>query len=77
VEKGRAAVCHAHFLVHVGADYSEWQTQLKPHFSVETMISVTLLFVDDQVILAESEDELEMATLQLSDKMATCNLEIS
>jgi hypothetical protein len=56
---------------------SEWQMQLKSHCSIRTVILDTLLFADDQVTFAESEDELQMATLQLSDIMATYNLEIS
>jgi hypothetical protein len=46
---------------------SEWQMQLKSHFSVRTMILHTLLSADDQVISAKSEDELQMSTLQLSN----------
>jgi hypothetical protein len=38
--------------------------------------SDTLIFADDQVIHANSEVELQMATLQLSNKMAAYNLDI-
>jgi hypothetical protein len=42
-----------------------------------TIILDTLLFADDRVIFTKSEDELQMATLQLSNIMATYNLETS
>jgi beta-xylosidase len=56
---------------------SEWQTQLRSHFRLGTVILDTLLFADDQVIFTKSKDELQMATLQLNNIMATYNLEIS
>jgi hypothetical protein len=49
------------------ASSSEWQMRLKFYFSVGTMTLDTLLFDDDQVIFAKSEDELQMATLRLSN----------
>jgi uncharacterized protein YfkK (UPF0435 family) len=55
------------FSIYMDAASSEWQMQLKSHFSVGTMISDTLLSADDQVIFAKSEDELHMSTLQLSN----------
>jgi hypothetical protein len=59
------------------ADTSEWQMQLESHFRIVTMTLGTLLFVDDLVIFAESEDELQMSTLRLGYIMTTCNMEIS
>jgi hypothetical protein len=56
---------------------SEWQTQLSSHFRLGTMILDISLFADDQVIFTKSKDKLQMATLQLSNIMATYNLEIS
>jgi hypothetical protein len=41
------------------------------------MILDTLLFADDQVIFTKSEDELQMATLQLNNIMETYRFEIS
>jgi hypothetical protein len=55
---------------------SEWQMHLKYYFSLGTMILYTLLFAEDQVIFIKSVDELQMATLQLSNIMAIYNLEI-
>jgi hypothetical protein len=53
-----------------------WQMQLRIHFNLGAMILDTL-FVDEQVVFAKSEDELQMATLQLNNIMTTYNLEIS
>jgi hypothetical protein len=43
----------------------EWQMQLKSHFTVGTTILDILLFVNNQVIFAKSEYELQMVILQL------------
>jgi hypothetical protein len=64
------------FITCMDADTPEWQMQLESHFSVGTMTLDTLLFIDDLVIFAESEDELQMATLRLGYIMTTYNLEI-
>jgi hypothetical protein len=56
---------------------SEWQVQLKYHFSLGKITLDILLFADVQIIFAKSKDELQMATLPLGDKMSTYNLEMS
>jgi hypothetical protein len=65
------------FSIYMDAATSQWQTQLRSHFRLGTMILDTLSFADDQVIFTKSEDELQMATLQFNNTMATYNLEIS
>jgi hypothetical protein len=65
------------FSICIDATTNEWQMQLGSHFSLGSVILDTSLFADDLVIFGESEDELQMATLQLSNIMATYNLEIS
>jgi hypothetical protein len=55
---------------------SEWQLQPKSHFRGGTMILDALLSADVQVMFAKSEDELQLAKLQLSNIMVTYNLEI-
>jgi hypothetical protein len=55
----------------------EWQMQLKSHFSLVTIILDTLLFAYNQAIFAKPEYELQTDTVQLGNKMATYNLEIS
>jgi hypothetical protein len=75
---GRQCCRLSHTLsVFVVADSSEWQIQQKSHFSLWKMISDTLLFADDQVIFSKSEDELQMATLHLSNTMTACDLDLS
>jgi hypothetical protein len=56
---------------------AQWQMQQRSYFNLGTMILDMLLFSDDQVLCAKSDDELQMATLQLSNIMAAYNLEIS
>jgi hypothetical protein len=56
---------------------TEWQMELRSPFSLGTIILDTLLFADDQVIFAKSEDELQMATLQINNVFATYSLDIS
>jgi hypothetical protein len=41
---------------------SEWQMQLKFHFGLGAVILDTLLFADDHVIFANSEDEDDCTT---------------
>jgi hypothetical protein len=53
--------------IYMDAASSEWQMQLKSHFSVRTMVLHTLLSADCHVIFAKLEDELQMSTLQLSN----------
>jgi hypothetical protein len=80
-EPAGTALCHPNFSIYIyiymGAAISEWQMQLKCHFSLGPMILDTLLFAADQVIFAISEDELHMATLQFTDTQTTCKLKIS
>jgi hypothetical protein len=46
--------------------FSEWKSKLRTNFRLGKMILNTLMFADDQVIFAQSENELQMATQLLN-----------
>jgi retron-type reverse transcriptase len=43
----------------------EWQKELQTHYITENISLNTLLFADDQVVLADSEDNLQRAVYKL------------
>lgn len=65
------------FNIYLDAAVIEWQTQLSKHFKLGTTIVDTIMFADDQVICAESENQLQIATLLLKKTMENYNLKIS
>jgi hypothetical protein len=55
----------------------EWQSKLRTNFRLGKMILNTLMFADDQVIFAHSENEPQMTTQLLNKTTLNYNLEIS
>ena len=65
------------FNIYMDAAICEWQTQLRQNFEINAITLNTILFADDQVVFAENENNLQVATFQLEKTMKTYNLPIS
>jgi hypothetical protein len=56
----------------------EWKTENNPEIWLkETAALNTLLFADDQIIIRESEDELQRSTFYLNNICKSYNLKVS
>jgi retron-type reverse transcriptase len=55
----------------------EWQKELQTHYIIDNISLNTLLFADDQVVLADSKDNLQRAVYKLSTISNKYNLKMS
>jgi retron-type reverse transcriptase len=53
------------FNLYIDEVTTEWQKELKTHYIIDAISLNTLLFADDQVVLADSEDNLQRAVYKL------------
>ncbi|KAJ4446719.1 hypothetical protein ANN_13416 [Periplaneta americana] len=58
-------------------EYCDWEIDLATHFMIDNKPLNTLLYADDVIILANTEDNLQMAIHRLYQKAKEYNLEIS
>jgi hypothetical protein len=65
------------FNIYLDAAVNEWQSHLVTHFKLRKWTLNTLMFADDQVIFAKSENDLQFATQLLYNITSEYNLEIS
>jgi hypothetical protein len=65
------------FNIYIDAAMDEWQSKLRTNFRLGKMILNTLMFAYDQVIFAQSENELQMTIQLLNKTTLNYNLEIS
>jgi hypothetical protein len=65
------------FNIYIEAVMDGWKSKLRTNSRLGKMILNTLMFADDQVIFAQSEHELQMATQLLNKTTLNCNLDIS
>jgi hypothetical protein len=64
------------FSTHIDTNISEWHKQLTVDFKVRSLILNTLLFTDNQVLLAQREDSQQKAIQQLTGIAGTYSSEI-
>lgn len=55
----------------------EWKEQLNTHYLLNDTTLDTLLFADDQIVVADSEDNMQRAIYKLEKLSKTYNLKIS
>jgi hypothetical protein len=64
------------FNIYLDTAVNEWQSQLVTHFKLRKCTLNTLMFADDQVIFAKSENDLQFATQLFYNTTLAYNLEI-
>jgi hypothetical protein len=64
------------FRSHIDTNISEWHKQLTVDFKLRSLILNTLLFTDNQVLLAQREDTYQIAIQQLIGIASTYSSEI-
>ena len=65
------------FNVFIDEIVEQWKLQLRYNFKMNNTNIDTILFADDQVIIANSEDKLQYATYKLNEIAYNYELEIS
>jgi hypothetical protein len=65
-----------HFL-YIDEVAGEWQKELQTHYIIDDISLSMLLFADDQVVLANAEDNLQRAVYKLSNIANKYNLKMS
>lgn len=65
------------FNIYINNVIKTWEAELTTHFKIDNLPLNTLLYADDQIILANSEDNLQRAIYALFQVAKHYNLEIS
>lgn len=65
------------FNIYIDKATEEWQNKITTGINIGTTLLKSMLFADDQILMAESEDDLQVAAYQLQLIMEKYNLKIS
>jgi hypothetical protein len=65
------------FNIYIDKVIKEWQHMIKQNVMMKNLILNTILFVDDQVIVARTEDDMQRAVYALNNVAIKYNLKIS
>jgi hypothetical protein len=63
--------------IYIDKVIKDWLQVIKPNISAKDLILNTILFADDQVIVASTEDKLQRAAYALNNIAITYNLKVS